>query len=126
MPSPALHLLRLLAGKPQSELRALAAGCYDAARDTFTQPVLAALLAECALLGSDLLQGDGVHTVFPADAAPRLAARSARAGRSATLSRVGQADKVTPNPMALARARKQKMAEMKLWERRGKAKAAKK
>ena len=71
-----LHLLRQLAGKPQSELRALAAGCYDVTRDTFTQPVLAALLAECALLGSDLLQGDGVHTVFPADAAPRLAAYS--------------------------------------------------
>ena len=70
------HLLRLLAAKPQSELRSLAAGCYDAGRDTFIRPVLAALLAECALLGSDLLQGDGVQTVFPANAAVRLTAYS--------------------------------------------------
>ena len=71
-----LHLLQVLAGKPQSELRALAAGSYDAGRDTFTRPVLAALLVECTLLVSDLLQGDGVHTVFPADAAVRLTAYS--------------------------------------------------
>ena len=71
-----LHLLQLLAGKPQSELRALAADSYDAGRDTFTRPVLAALLVECTLLVSDLLQGDGVHTVFPADAAVRLTAYS--------------------------------------------------
>ena len=47
-----LHLLRQIAGMPQSDLRALAAGCYDAGSDTFTRPVLAALLAESALLGS--------------------------------------------------------------------------
>lgn len=68
-----LHLLRHLSGTPQSELRSLAAASYDAGSDTFTRPVLAALLAECALLGSDLLQGDGVQTIFPADAAKRLA-----------------------------------------------------
>ena len=71
-----LHLLRQLAAMPQSELRALAADCYDAGSDTFARPVLAALLAESVLLGSDLPYGDGVHTVFPADAAARLRAYS--------------------------------------------------
>ena len=71
-----LHLLRQLAAMPQSELRALAAASYDASNDTFTRPVLAALLAESVLLGSDLPYGDGVHTVFPLDAATRLAAYS--------------------------------------------------
>ena len=50
-----LHLLRQLAAMPQSELRALAAACYDAGSDTFTRPVVAALLAESALLGSDVV-----------------------------------------------------------------------
>ncbi len=72
-----LHLLRLLASKEQGELSALAAQCYDAAQDVFTRPVLAALLAECALLAADVVDlGQGVCASFPSDAAARLAAYS--------------------------------------------------
>ena len=69
-----LHLLRQLAGKPQDELHALAASCYDAADDVFARPVLAALLAECALLGDEASRQGGGG--LPADAAARLAAYS--------------------------------------------------
>ena len=72
-----LHLLRLLASKPQEDLNALAELCYDAARDEFTRPVLAALLAECALLAAKSVEeGQGGGASFPPDAAERLAAYS--------------------------------------------------
>ena len=72
-----LHLLRLLSGMAPADLSALAADCYDAGRTAFTRPVLAALLAECALLGAESPeQGQGFCASFPPDAPERLAAYS--------------------------------------------------
>lgn len=69
-----LHLLRLLAAEDAATLRNRAQGCYDAAGDVFTQPVLAALLAECALLAAaDNGEGRGLCAGFPPNAMERLA-----------------------------------------------------
>jgi len=69
-----LHLLRLLAEEDAAKLRELAQECYDAGADAFTRPVLAALLAECALLVENAGgEGQGLCAGFPANALERLA-----------------------------------------------------
>lgn len=64
------HCLRVLSAKKPEDLRSLAAACYDPGADAFTRPVLAALLAECAIL---LPHCRHVCAALPPDAAARLA-----------------------------------------------------
>ncbi len=74
-----LHLLRHLMEKDVANLRDVATSCYDVDRDVFTRPVMAAILAECALLAAGDTN-DMAHALaqvgLPADAAHRLAAWS--------------------------------------------------
>ena len=64
-----LHLLRHLSAQGTDHLAGLAGSCYDAEKDVFVRPVLAALLLECAIL---LPQQEKACANFPADAAARL------------------------------------------------------